>query len=42
MRKKTIGLCFDEDLLNEIKQEAKALRLSLSAYVTMIIAKRGK
>lgn len=40
MKKKTIAICVDEDLVNELKEEAKALRLSLSAYASMIFAKR--
>lgn len=42
MKKKTIAICVDEDLVNEIKEEAKALRISLSAYMSMLIAKRVK
>lgn len=42
MKKKTIAICVDEDLVEEIKKEAKELRISLSAYMSMIIAKRVK
>ena len=41
-KKTTIAICVDDDLVNEIREEAKALRLSLSAYMSMIIAKRVK
>lgn len=42
MKKKTIAICIDEDLANELKEEAKALRISLSAYMTMLVVKRSK
>ena len=42
MKKTTIAVYIDEEMLNEIRDEAKALKISLSAYVSMIIAKRVK
>lgn len=41
-KKTTIAICVDKDLAKELKEEAKALRISMSAYASMIFAKRVK
>lgn len=40
--KKTIAISLDGELIEELKQEAKNLKISLSSYITIILVKREK
>lgn len=40
--KGNLTVSIDKDLLAEVKQEAKNLKISLSSYITLILIKRGE
>lgn len=42
MKKKTLAISLDEDLIKELKKEASDLRISLSSYITIMLVKRVK
>lgn len=42
MNKKNVLLVIDENLKNELEDEAKAKGLSLNAYIRMLLIERNK